>query len=294
MPGSRAAALRRAQEAVQGSVGGPARDPARDPAQDDGFSLFDAEEAVIGRADVMLSRLSEVADGVQELAGAYRRGTREQRRLVRMSDRMQLELQRVNQRMAEQQRELQALNAALSGEIEHRTRLEAELRRLIDTDHLTGALTRRRFLEVAELAWPHAAGGACLLMLDLDRFKRINDGHGHAAGDAALVAFAATCRGILRPGDAFGRTGGEEFAILLPETGPDEGLARAEGLRRAVADTPVQTERGALSISVSVGLAACAPGEPLAGALKRADAALYAAKNGGRDRVRAAPAPGTA
>ncbi len=283
MPGSRAAALKRAQEAAPRADG--------DPARDDGFSLFDAEEAIIGRADVMLARLSEMADGVQELAGAYRRGTREQRRLVRMSDRMQLELQRVNQRMAEQQRELQTLNAALSSEIEHRTRLEAELRRLVDTDHLTGVLTRRRFLEVAEQIWPRGAGEACLLTLDLDRFKRINDGHGHAAGDAALVAFAATCREILRPGDAFGRTGGEEFAILLPETGPAEGLARAESLRRAVADTPVPTGQGALSMTVSVGLAASVAGELLAEALKRADAALYVAKNGGRDRVRAAAPP---
>lgn len=284
MPGIRAAALKRAQEAVLG--------PAGDPARDDGFSLFDAEEAIIGRADVMLTRLSEMADGVQELAGAYRRGTREQRRLVRMSDRMQLELQRANQRMAEQQRELQALNAALSSEIEHRTRLEAELRRLVDTDHLTGALSRRRFLEVAGLLWPRGAGRACLLMLDLDRFKHINDTHGHAAGDTALVAFAATCRTVLRPGDALGRTGGEEFAILLPETGTAEGLALAEDLRRAVADTAVPAERGTLAISVSIGLAASGRAEPLAEALKRADAALYAAKNGGRDRVRAAAAPG--
>ena len=284
MPGIRAATLKRAQDAVRDSAGNLVRD--------DGFSLFDAEEAIIGRTDVMLARLSEVADGVQELAGAYRRGTREQRRLVRMSDRMQSELQRMNQRMAEQQRELQTLNTALSSEIEHRTRLEAELRRLVDTDHLTGALTRRRFLEIAALIWPHEAGRACLLMLDLDRFKHINDGHGHAAGDTALVAFAATCRAALRPGDALGRTGGEEFAILLPETGAAEGLALAENLRRAVAGTPVPTERGTLSISVSIGLAASGRGEPLAEALKRADAALYAAKNGGRDRVRAAAAPG--
>lgn len=284
MPGSRAAALKRAQEAVRDSAGNLTRD--------DGFSLFDNEEAIIGRTDVMLARLSEVADGVQELAGAYRRGTREQRRLVRMSDRMQSELQRVNQRMAEQQRELRTLNTALSSEIEHRTRLEAELRRLVDTDHLTGALTRRRFLEIAELVWPRDAGSTCLLMLDLDRFKHINDTHGHAAGDTALVAFAATCRAALRPGDALGRTGGEEFAILLPETGAAEGSALAENLRRAVADTPVPTERGTLSISVSIGLAVSGRGEPLAEALKRADAALYAAKNGGRDRVRTAEAPG--
>ena len=91
----------------------------------DEFSLFDNEEAVLGRTEVMLARLAEVAQGVQELAGAYRRGYREQRRLVRMSDRMQGDLQRANLRLADQQRDLQSLNEALSGEIEHRTRLEA-------------------------------------------------------------------------------------------------------------------------------------------------------------------------
>ena len=258
-------------------------------ATEDTFSLFDTEDALIGRTDVMLSRLSEVAEGVQELAGAYRRGTREQRRLVRMSDRMQLELQRVNRRMAEQQRELQALNEALSGEIEHRTRLEAELRRLVDTDHLTGTLTRRRLLEVGERIW--ARGPACLLMLDLDHFKRVNDGHGHAAGDAALLAFAGVCRAALRPGDAFGRMGGEEFAVLLPEADAAAGRALAEALRRAVAGAPVALETGSLPISVSIGLAASRPGEPLAEALKRADAALYEAKKGGRNRV-CSPEPG--
>jgi diguanylate cyclase (GGDEF)-like protein len=252
-------------------------------AVEDNFSLFDAEEAIIGRTEVMLSRLSEVAEGVQELAGAYRRGTREQRRLVRMSDRMQLELQRVNQRMAEQQRELQALNEALSGEIEHRTRLEAELRRLADTDHLTGALTRRRLLEIGERIW--ASGPACLLMLDLDHFKHINDGHGHAAGDAALVIFASVCQTSLRPCDAFGRMGGEEFAAFLPETDAAAGRAVAETLRRAAAEAAVPLEMGSLSISVSVGLAASQAGETLAAALRRADAALYAAKAGGRNRV---------
>lgn len=250
---------------------------------EDNFSLFDAEDAIIGRTDVMLARLAEVAEGVQELAGAYRRGTREQRRLVRMSDRMQLEMQRVNQRMAEQQRELQALNEALSGEIEHRTRLEAELRRLADTDHLTGALTRRRLLEIGERIW--ASGPACLLMLDLDHFKRVNDGHGHAAGDAALVVFTAVCCAALRPGDAFGRMGGEEFAAFLPETGAAAGRALAEAMRRAVAGAAVPLETGSMSISVSIGLTASRPGESLAVALRRADAALYEAKRAGRNRV---------
>lgn len=251
----------------------------------DTFSLYDAEEAVLTRAEAMLSGLSEVAGGVQALADAYRRGYREQRRLVRLSDRMQLDLQKANQRLAEQQRDLQALNAALSGEIEHRTRLEAELRRLADTDDLTHALARRHFMEVAAREWVRGGGAICVMMLDLDRFKLLNDGFGHAVGDTALVTFVATCRANLRGLDLIGRTGGEEFAVILPETDLETGLAVAERLRVAVALTPVPAPDAAVSMSVSIGLAQGLPGESLESAMQRADAALYAAKRSGRNRV---------
>jgi diguanylate cyclase (GGDEF)-like protein len=262
------------------AVGGTASEPAADS-----FSLYDAEEAVLTRTEAMLSGLSDVAGGVQALADAYRRGFREQQRLVRMSDRMQLDLQKANQRLADQRRDLQALNAALSGEIEHRTRLEAELRRLADTDDLTGALARRRFMESA--ARPPARSGApvCILMLDLDRFKLLNDSFGHAAGDAALVSFVAICRAHLRTLDFIGRTGGEEFAIVLSDTGLEGGAAFAERLREAVAVTPVPMMDAAMRITVSIGVAQSEPGETLENAMQRADAALYAAKDCGRNRI---------
>ena len=225
------------------------------------------------------------------LAEAYRRGYREQRRLVRLSDRMQADLQKANRRLAEQQRDLQSLNVALSGEIETSARLEAELRRLADTDPLTGALARRRFLEVCTRDWPRRADqSACLLMLDIDRFKLVNDSHGHAAGDAALIAFVAACRSALRSLDTIGRLGGEEFAVLLVGTAMADGTAVAERIRTAVADMPVATEGGPIGITVSIGLAAAGPGETLPAAMRRADAALYAAKHGGRNRVELAPA----
>lgn len=252
----------------------------------DTFSLYDAEEAVLARAESMLAGLSDVAGGVQALADAYRRGYREQRRLVRMSDRMQLDLQKANQRLAEQQRDLQALNAALSGEIEHRTRLEAELRRLADTDDLTNALARRHFMEVAAREWSRGGAAICVMMLDLDRFKLLNDGFGHAVGDTALVTFVATCRANLRGHDIIGRTGGEEFAIILPGTEIETGLPLAERLREAVAATRVSVQD--VSMSVSIGIAQGLPGESLESAMQRADAALYAAKRGGRNRVAAA------
>ncbi|WP_083469533.1 GGDEF domain-containing protein [Methylobacterium variabile] len=254
------------------------------------FSLFDNEEAILDRTEVMLTQLAAVADGVKVLAEAYRRGYREQRRLVRLSDRMQADLQKANKRLGEQQRDLQTLNAALSGEIETSARLEAELRRLADTDPLTGALARRRFLEVCARDWRRRSGRtACLLMLDIDRFKLVNDSHGHAAGDAALVGFVAACRSALRSLDTVGRLGGEEFAVLLVETDVEDGAAVAERIRAAVAATPVATETGPIGITVSIGLAAAGPEESLEAAMRRADAALYAAKHGGRNRVHRAP-----
>ena len=269
------------------AVGGPTSESAADS-----FSLYDAEEAVLTRTEAMLSGLSDVAGGVQALADAYRRGFREQQRLVRMSDRMQLDLQKANQRLADQRRDLQALNAALSGEIEHRTRLEAELRRLADTDDLTGALARRRFMEIAAREWlRHARSGApvCILVLDLDRFKLLNDSFGHAAGDAALVSFVAICRAHLRTLDFIGRTGGEEFAIVLSDTALEGGAAFAERLREAVAATPVPMMDAAMRITVSIGVAQSGPGETLESAMQRADAALYTAKDCGRNRVALRP-----
>ena len=258
---------------------------------EDAFSLFDNEEAIIARADAMQMRLAEMAGGVQELAGAYRRGTREQRRLVRLSDRMQRDLQQANARLAEQQRDLQSLNEALSSEIDHRRRLESELRRLADTDALTGTMTRRCFLTLGAQAWQavHDRGDpACVLMLDLDRFKGINDRYGHGGGDAALVAFSEACRANLRGIDLFGRMGGEEFAVVLLETGLDAAREVAERLRRAVAAMTVSIEQGRIPVSVSIGLTAGRPDETLQAALTRVDEALYAAKAAGRDCVRCA------
>ena len=255
---------------------------------EDTFSLYDAEEAVLTRSEAMLAGLTDVAGGVKALADAYRRGYREQRRLVRLSDRMQLDLQKANQALAEQRRDLQVLNAALSSEIEHRTRLEAELRSLADTDDLTGALARRRFMEIAAREWlRHERAGApvCILMLDLDRFKLLYDCFGHAAGDAALVAFVATCRANLRTLDVIGRTGGEEFAVVLPDTTLEAGYAFAERLREAVAATPVPGVEAGVTITVSIGAAQAWRGESLESAMQRADAALYAAKREGRNRV---------
>ncbi|MFD2111704.1 sensor domain-containing diguanylate cyclase [Thiorhodococcus fuscus] len=165
---------------------------------------------------------------------------------------------------------------------------EARLMELATTDPLTGLLNRRRFFErlTDQLARLDRLGERCsLLMIDLDHFKRVNDSYGHAAGDAVLQRFADHCRQLLRQTDSVGRIGGEEFAVLLP--GEDLGHARsvAERLRALVADDAVETERGAVRVTISLGVTELASTDGPDTALGRADEALYAAKEGGRNRV---------
>ncbi len=253
------------------------------------YSLFEHEEEVIRRADGMVAMLEEVAAGVRALAEAYRAGLAEQRRLVRFSDRMQAELQDANQRLSSQADELLRLNESLTQEIETRRKLEEELRRFAITDGLTGGFNRRHFLYLAErdarrcLRNGHAIS---LLLMDLDRFKSINDTFGHAAGDDVLVAFAALCRSRLRDLDIFGRIGGEEFAVVLPEVDMHQALEIAARLRTACAASEVVHRDRRLAITVSVGVApVLETDDPVEDAMSRADRALYRAKSRGRNRV---------
>lgn len=181
-----------------------------------------------------------------------------------------------------------------------RWRQIADLRRMATTDLLTGLPNRAAFFD-------HAADElrrACrferlpvLIMMDLDRFKHINDQFGHGAGDEALRAFSGVLLGVMREVDILGRVGGEEFAAMLPETDLEGGLLAAERLRAAVEaiDVPL-AGGGVLSFTVSIGVARPRLDEPLDRLMARADAALYAAKNNGRNRVECAevvPAPGS-
>jgi len=168
-----------------------------------------------------------------------------------------------------------------------------ELRRLATTDVLTGVANRRYFLDRAADEVERSRRyqrPLCAFMLDIDHFKRVNDGHGHPAGDAVLVAVAGECRQALRSQDVFGRVGGEEFAALLPETESGVAKAVAERLRARVAATRVSFGGIDLVVTVSVGVAGLRlEGDSLTELLHRSDAALYRAKEGGRDRVEVAP-----
>jgi diguanylate cyclase (GGDEF)-like protein len=161
-------------------------------------------------------------------------------------------------------------------------------RRLVDqtiTDSLTGAFNRRhmeaRLVEVIE-RHKRAGARASLLVLDIDHFKSVNDRLGHAAGDRVLKGVVTLVGSNSRKLDAVFRIGGEEFVLLLPDTGVPEAIKVAEHLRGLIAAAPLLEAR---PVTVSIGLSELAPGDDLDGWIRRADAALYAAKAAGRNRV---------
>jgi diguanylate cyclase (GGDEF)-like protein/PAS domain S-box-containing protein len=170
--------------------------------------------------------------------------------------------------------------------------MQDELRLQAETDPLTGLANRRRFFNALRLAGERVArkgDHSSVLMLDLDRFKAVNDRYGHAVGDAVLRSFAAILRAALRSSDLAGRVGGEEFAVLLPHTDLAGAVLLAERIRHAVAAYCRVPEHPELRMTVSIGVSELLPEDPSPeAALARADAALYAAKQAGRNRVMAA------
>ena len=193
-----------------------------------------------------------------------------------VSERRQLEL-----RVAQRTRELSSANQELAFQA--------------STDALTGLLNRRRMMHQIEQEVERARRyklPLSLCMIDIDHFKRVNDSHGHPAGDRALMAVAGLLSASLRESDQIARFGGEEFVVLLPET--DAALAQGlvERLRLAVADLQLQGDDGTLfTLTISGGIAElnaadhCDDGARM---LMRADQALYGAKSGGRNRVQVA------
>jgi diguanylate cyclase (GGDEF)-like protein len=168
-------------------------------------------------------------------------------------------------------------------------RANAELSRLANVDSLTGTLNRRRFMEVAsrELARDRRHNRpVSLIMMDVDHFKGINDRFGHAVGDAALSGMASACRQVLRESDVVARVGGEEFVVLLPETPMPQAADAAERLRATIAGWVVDHDGVSVRVTASLGVAQWGGAdETLDRLLQRADAAMYLAKTGGRNRV---------
>ena len=170
------------------------------------------------------------------------------------------------------------------------------LEELAMTDPLTGIRNRRCFMQAAALEFERATRHSrpmAVVLIDVDHFKRINDRYGHQVGDKALIDIAQACQATLRKTDLLARFGGEEFIVLLPETGQREAVRLAERMRSAVA-TDVQLPDRARTgvVTISLGAVALSRATPTLDLLiQAADQALYDAKRAGRDRVHTMPAP---
>lgn len=164
----------------------------------------------------------------------------------------------------------------------------SELELVSRTDPLTGLWNRRHTEEqlqsAASLSRRHGTPFS-VLMIDVDHFKHVNDSAGHTAGDAVLVEVAVRILDIVRIEDVVARWGGEEFLVVLPSTEIDGAWTLGDRIRAAVADGPIPFIDGSISVTVSVGCAASGGGETGDAIVTRADSALYAAKEGGRDRT---------
>ena len=178
-------------------------------------------------------------------------------------------------------------------ERERRQRLEVtgaleRIRTLAGRDELTGLPNRRRMNQLMEqeLRRSGRAGSTfCLVLVDIDHFKNVNDTHGHAVGDEVLRAFSRIAAGAIRQSDVLARWGGEEFALMLPDTGRHAAVEAAERLRAGVEAAVLDVGGRRIVLTVSAGVAEHVPAEPTAATLDRADRALYRAKAAGRNRV---------
>lgn len=164
-----------------------------------------------------------------------------------------------------------------------------ELERLATTDPLTGVYNRRYLMDFATKEFLRSQRYAHVfsaIQMDIDHFKKINDAHGHAVGDEVLKAFTVNCLEVLRESDVLGRIGGEEFSIILPETDSAGALIVAERFRQTTADLKVYADEQIVHFTVSIGVTCLRQDDVgIEAVLRRADEALYLAKNGGRNKV---------
>lgn len=171
----------------------------------------------------------------------------------------------------------------------HNAMLHAELQKVAITDPLTGLYNRRGLLELGRREierFERFGTPLSAIMLDIDHFKQVNDTYGHSVGDQVLRGLADRCRTLVRLVDILGRYGGEEFVVVLPETDLFQAAAVAERLRRAIEEQPFETEQGPITITTSLGVSRARQNlSSLVGLIEQTDAALYQAKQNGRNRV---------
>ncbi|WP_354679120.1 GGDEF domain-containing protein [Cupriavidus plantarum] len=227
--------------------------------------LFDTENSALAHArGIYLDAGASAATyraTLGELIGHYERLMRETRRLIRRSDREELEMNRLNQRLQE-----------LAQELEYRA----------THDQLTGALNRGAVIERATAALDN--GPVALIVLDIDHFKRLNDTFGHPVGDIVICEVTACLHHEMPAGGLLGRVGGEEFAALLPDTDCDIAIAMAERMRIRIAEHRFPPPLSG-PVTASFGISCNARGTSFVNAYARADEALYDAKRAGRNRV---------
>lgn len=194
----------------------------------------------------------------------------------------------------ERQRAMEAAAALLALSLKN-AQLFREVKENSLRDPLTGCTTRAHALEVVDAELRRARRSqlpVSLLMIDLDRFKEVNDRYGHLCGDAVLASVGKRMRDVLRGSDLKSRYGGEEFLVLLPETALTGARRVAETLRREIAERPIPWAGGSITVTASFGIAQAMPGEVnVQAVIARADAALYRAKEDGRNCVRVAAEP---
>ena len=180
-------------------------------------------------------------------------------------------------------------NRDLQDEIKRREALEAELKRQATTDPLTGLFNRRQYEMLFQRERERCSRlrqEISLCVMDLDHFKRINDQYGHDVGDTVLKHVAQHLSCALRHSDVVGRFGGEEFILILPDTGLEQAVAVLNRLREALAETPVPVQGELLPVSATFGVTTVQPDDfDLEAIIRRADQALYEGKGAGRNRV---------
>ncbi len=209
---------------------------------------------------------------------------------IRAQDALKKAHDQLDHRVKERTAELAEANARLQEEIKERQRIEEALRYQATHDDLTQVWNRKTIIEALarELSRCQREGvDAGVIMVDLDHFKQVNDSAGHLVGDEVLKEVAVKINSQLREYDWLGRYGGEEFLIILPGAEKSEAIKASERIRRAVADAPLQTQSGSVSVTVSLGVTTIKEMESprVDSAIRNADTALYLAKENGRNRV---------
>ena len=188
-------------------------------------------------------------------------------------------------------RDLHQLRMRVGQQTEELLRAMARIELLATTDELTSLSNRRHMhelLDLEERRQQQQYRATCIALIDVDHFKQINDRFGHAGGDAALRTLAQAARGMLRAGDTLARWGGEEFLLLMPDTVLRDGCSVMERMLAAVRTMPLLEAAPEFRLTFSAGVVESRAGERIADAIRRADMALYRAKEQGRDRIVAA------